>query len=135
MKHETCSVPATKTALNALQDTKLFLAMSEEQSYALFAASKKVSLAKGDPLYWQEDSANYFYLVLSGWVKVFRETLDGDEAVIELAGSGSFVGEMAPLEGDVHSCNAAIAEDAVLLKLPTTLLADAVAKNHNVSLA
>lgn len=124
-----------ETALSALQRTAIFQAMADKEAYGLFAASKKLELDKGSFLYHQEADADWFYLVLSGWVKVFRETLDGDEAVIELVGAGKFVGELAPLEDNVHSCNASVAEKAVVLRLPTSLLNTAVQENHSVALA
>lgn len=125
----------TTTTLNALQATQLFGAMSETASYQLFAASQKITMDKDSLLYLQGDNPEWFYLVLSGWVKVFRETFDGDEAIIELVGAGQFVGECTPLEGNTHTCSAAVADKAVLIRLPISLLGAAIKEDHKFALA
>jgi CRP-like cAMP-binding protein len=135
MPYSSRSSNVEQTALSALQATALFASLPDKVGYDLFAASQKLALSKGKPLYLQDDEADWFYLVLSGWIKVFRETFDGEEAVIELAGSGQFVGELAVLEDGRYSCNASIAGDAVLLRLPTSLLEAAIKSNHEVALA
>ncbi len=124
-----------QTSLSALQETELFQAMSDQEAYGLFAASQKVELEKGTILHLQGDKADWFYLVLSGWVKIFRETLDGEEAVIDLATRGQFIGELALLEGGTYSCNAAIAETTTLLRMPSSMLSAAIKNNHSVALA
>ena len=135
MPFSTLEVHTRQTGLDALQATALYDAMPKKEAYDLFAASQKITLSKGAVLHLQGDDADWFYLVLSGWVKIFRETLDGDEAVIEIAGSGKFVGESAPLDGGVYSSNAAIAEKAVLLRMPVSQLATAINNHHEVALA
>jgi len=43
------------------------------------AILKKVN--KNEIIYLQEDEAKYIYFVKSGWLKVFSETIDGEEAI------------------------------------------------------
>ena len=40
--------------------------------------------AKGKILFLHEDEANHFYIARNGWVKLFRETLDGTQAVVDI---------------------------------------------------
>ena len=39
---------------------------------------------KGRMIFQRGDPADYFYVVLDGWVKVFRHTPDGDEALLNI---------------------------------------------------
>ncbi|MBV1901357.1 MAG: Crp/Fnr family transcriptional regulator [Kordiimonadaceae bacterium] len=124
-----------QTGLDALQATALFKAMPDKEGYKLFAASQRVTLDKGEVLHLQGDDAEWFYLVLSGWVKIFRETLNGDEAVIDLVGTGNFIGDTEQLDDGTYKSNAAIAEKAVLLRMPASQLSAAIKNHHTVALA
>ena len=109
--------------------------MPYKEGYELFAASQKVTLDKGEVLHLQGDDAEWFYLVLSGWVKIFRETLDGEEAVIDLVGGGKFIGDTAQLDDGTYKSSAAIAEKSVLLRMPASQLSAAIKNHHTVALA
>ncbi len=117
-----------------LRQHSLFAAMPEDV-YPLFtAAAKKLSLKKGDQLFLQDDPAEWFYFIASGWIKLFRETVDGDEAVLDVLTKGHIFGESAIFDGGVHVAGASVAENAVLLSFPTSLLKSAITKDHDVAL-
>ena len=49
---------------------------------------------KGRLLFIHEDPADRYYFVVKGWVKLFRETLDGTQAVVDILGAGCFLGSL-----------------------------------------
>jgi CRP-like cAMP-binding protein len=118
----------------ALAATGLFQALPKDFADRLAAASDVMLFEKGDSLYLQHDDADWFYFVLSGWVKTYRETADGEEAVIELLTAGDFVGEMAVLGDGAHADNAAAADSVTVLRLPSYLLGQAINSSHDVAL-
>jgi len=119
----------------ALWQTNLFKALPQDVSNSLLTSCKLLELPKNETLHLQHDTADWFYFILSGWVKVYRETQEGDEAVIELLGTGDFVGEFAFLEGGCYTSDAAAAEKTTLVKMPAFLLKEAATKSHATALA
>jgi len=74
----------------------LFNVLNEEQLEQLLATStllkvgeggKRVNLEKGDKLVLQGEPAHAFYFVISGAVKIYRLTPEGQEKVLEVVGS------------------------------------------------
>jgi len=90
---------------------------------------------KGKLLFLQGDRADYCYMVLSGWVKVFRETLDGDEAVIDVINQGNLLGENAIFDADRYNFSAEIVSSTTMLAFPMKLLKDKVENNSKIALA
>lgn len=113
----------------------LFKNASAETIKSLAAAAQFLTLEKGEALFMQEDPAEWFYVMISGWVKLFRETMDGAEAVIDMATRGELVGETAIFEDGLHSYCAAAAEKVEILRLPCSLLKKAVNDEQPVALA
>lgn len=113
----------------------LFKGASEDTLKSLAAAGQFLLLDKGEALFMQEDPAEWFFVMLSGWVKLFRETMDGSEAVIDMATKGEMVGETAIFEDGLHSYCAAAAEKVEVLRLPSSLLKKAVNDEQAVALA
>lgn len=66
----------------------LFGRLSDAQLDRVIRRAKKISLKEGDSLFEQGDSAERFYMVLSGHIKLFRLAPDGNEKVIEVVDPG-----------------------------------------------
>ena len=64
----------------------LFEPLNEEQMDELMSTSQLLSVDKGAPLFRQGDPATAFYFVISGSVKIYRLTPDGQEKVFDVIG-------------------------------------------------
>ena len=89
---------------------------------------------KGKILFLHNDTAEYFYIVVNGWVKLFRETLDGDEAVVDVLNEGCIVGETAIFENNLYHCSAELVENSTLISLPLHLLKTQMEESHELSM-
>lgn len=142
-KSDKGNIMGTVTAINfenhnasaVISELPLFKGASDETIKSLAAASQYLTLDKNEALFMQEDPAEWFFIMLSGWVKLFRETMDGSEAVIDMATRGEMVGETAIFEDGLHSYCAAAAEKIEVLRLPCGLLKKAVNDEQAVALA
>ena len=67
-----------------LRSHHLFEPLSDEQLDQLMQGSQLLNLEKGDTLFRQGDPAHFFYFVISGAVKIYRLTPDGQEKVFEV---------------------------------------------------
>ena len=69
-----------------LRSHHLFEPLSEEQMDELMSSSQLLSVDKGTPLFRQGEPASAFYFIISGSVKIFRLTPDGQEKVFDVIG-------------------------------------------------
>ena len=70
-----------------LRSHHLFEPLNDEQMDELMNASQLLNLDKGDNLFHQGEPAHSFYFVISGAVKIYRLTPDGQEKVFEVIGN------------------------------------------------
>ena len=71
-----------------LNQAQLFERLSSDQLDTLAQNAVKLSLPEGKTLFEQNDKADRFFLVLSGQIKLFRISPDGNEKVIEIVTPG-----------------------------------------------
>lgn len=78
----------------------------------------------------QPDSVNdKFFIVVSGYIKIFRETLAGDEAITDILSAGHTFGEVGLSGTEAVPYGAAVVEDAVIITLPRFMIAEEVMRN------
>lgn len=70
-----------------LRSHHLFEPLNDEQMDELMSASQLLNLDKGDNLFHQGETAHSFYFVISGAIKIYRLTPDGQEKVFEVIGN------------------------------------------------
>ncbi len=78
------------------------------------------------------DSVEYFYIILSDWVKLFRNTSDGQEALLGLARNGDIIGEIN-FEKEKHLFSAQTINESDLLIIPYNILKDIVKNNARLA--
>jgi rhodanese-related sulfurtransferase len=78
---------------------------------------QEVTAAKGQRIVTQGESPEYFYIIKSGRVKVFRETEDRIRTDLTQLEAGSYFGEVALVTGQPRTASVEAAEETVLLKL------------------
>lgn len=96
--------------------------------------AKTIAVPKGKTLFLQEDDAQWFYYVQSGWVKLFRETQNGNDIVLDVVSSGSLFGESALFEQNTYPFNAEIVEDTQLIAFPLLLLEKEISQDNALAL-
>ena len=107
-------------------DEAFFEALSKECHYQTHR--------KGKILFLHEDKADRFYFTKSGWVKLFRETLDGTQAVIDVVDGGNLFGQTAIFENDEHPYSAEVVVSAELISLPLSFLKREIQTNTQLML-
>ena len=85
--------------------------------------------ARHTTLFLQGEPADRFYVVLNGWVKLFRATPDGHETVIAAFTRGESFAEAASFAEGVFPVSAEVVEEARLLSLPTASFVGRLRKN------
>ena len=103
--------------LEILRRVPLFAGLDESRLGDLLRDVSVRDHPKGQLLFQQGDTADRFYVVLGGWVKIFRLTPDGDEAVMALFARGESFAEAAMFMGGQFPASAEVVEQARLLRV------------------
>lgn len=98
--------------------TPLFSDVPDTILDALLAESRINSYPRGKVLFLRGDPADRFFLLFSGWVKIYLDTPSGDQTVIEIMRAGETVAEAAMFMGRAFPASAEVADDARVLEVP-----------------
>lgn len=93
------------------------------------------SYPRGASLFLQGDPARVFFIILDGWVKLYRATEDGAESVIAVFGRGESFAEAAIFDLGVYPVNASAIEAVRLLALPAASFMAKIESNSAYALA
>ncbi|GAB4387089.1 Crp/Fnr family transcriptional regulator [Albidovulum sp.] len=85
--------------------------------------------ARGQVLFEHGDPAHSVYIVLDGWVKLYRVTPSGSEAVVGVFTRGRSFGEAAALRGDCYPVACEAATDCEVVQIPSAEIL-AVMRSH-----
>lgn len=107
-----------------LKNLPLFANLPAEDIAAFSDAAQARVYNKKKLLYIENQKAEYFYIILSGWIRLFHTTDDGEEINLAILTSKSTIGESALFENGLYPNSAEIAEDAHVLSIPLSLLED-----------
>ncbi|MDY7220015.1 Crp/Fnr family transcriptional regulator [Denitrificimonas sp. JX-1] len=99
-----------------LRDHHLFSALNDTQLKQLLNESQLINLEKGDYIFRQGEPCHHFCFIVSGSVKIYRLTPDGQEKVFEVLGAHQTFAEAMMFMG--QGCYVATAQAV----LPTQLL-------------
>ena len=78
-----------------LRNLPLFQQLPEPVLASLLATATIRSVERGTDLFVQGDPADRFFVVLEGWVKLYRINRDGAEAVVSMVNAGESFAEAA----------------------------------------
>lgn len=115
-----------------LPQLPFFKGLPEADISALMAAASLHNYTKHQNLFQQGDQADRFFVVISGWIKLYRHTAEGDEAVVAIFTRGDVFGEAAIISGAGYPFAAQAAEETRLIEIPGTILRERARENHEV---
>jgi CRP/FNR family transcriptional regulator, dissimilatory nitrate respiration regulator len=113
--------------------TEFFDSLPEPDLQAFASAAEKRRYAKGDYIFAQENNATHFFIVTSGWVRLYRTTPDGREATAGVLTTGAVIGENAVFEG-AHQYSAQAIEAAEVSAIPVSLFRERMKESPNLML-
>lgn len=116
-----------------LQNLAFFSKLPSADMNAFLEAASIRNHAKGSGLFHQGDSAAAFYVIINGWVKLFRTTPEGEEALVGIFTRGDVLGEAALFSDSVYPVSAQAAEDARILAIPGMVLKSRAQKNPDIT--
>lgn len=119
-----------------LREHHLFAALNEQQLSSLLDDSRLLNLDKGESVFQQGDPCHHFCFIISGSIKIFRTTPDGQEKVLEVIGDRStFAEAMMFMDRDTYVASAQAVQPTQMLMLSNDVYRQLVRENEDTAMA
>ncbi|MEO5337361.1 MAG: cyclic nucleotide-binding domain-containing protein [Magnetospirillum sp. WYHS-4] len=126
--------PLSAKDLEIVRRNPLFGGLPAETLDALLHESRVVEQPRGKLLFLRGEPANWFFLLLEGWVKVFRDTPDGEQTVIAIMKPGETIAEAAIFFGSDYPASAEVVDNARLVEIPAAPLLNQLRQDPDLGL-
>ncbi|MDF1583473.1 MAG: Crp/Fnr family transcriptional regulator [Methyloprofundus sp.] len=104
--------------MELLRQNALFAGLNDEQFALVLEGSKSVDIQEGEVLFRQQQAAKYFYLLITGDIKLYRLSPEGAEKVIELIRPRqTFAEAVMFMAGGFYPVNAQALTDSRLIRV------------------
>jgi len=107
----------TQDDIDCASQSILLGSMPEDIRESLIARSTVRDVPRGVSLFLQGEPARHVFVVISGWVKLFRITATGEEAIVGVFTRGQSIAEAVAFRNDVYPVNGEAVTDCRLLQL------------------
>jgi CRP-like cAMP-binding protein len=101
----------------------------------IIAPANAVNLAEREILFRQGDPATAFFIVIEGWVKLYRVTLSGEEAVIHVLTKGDAFAEAVAFTGNHYPATAEAVSAARVVRIPADHVVRCIRESPEIALA
>lgn len=126
---------ADGTDLVTARSAVLFSSLPAPLADVILKQSATRTYQRGETIFIQGDVAQNIYVVLDGWVKLFRITPTGAEAVVGVFTKGRSFGEAVAFEDVPLPVTAEAVTDSRLLLVRTTLLGTMMRERPEIAMA
>ena len=127
-------VSTQNQTIDFLRNISLFAKLTDGELSKFTDVSRIKSFKKGKVLYLEDEDATCFYIICSGWLKLFHTTEDGEEIVLAMLTTDSIAGKTAIFEKAHYTSSLQVVEDAQLLIIPLQMLTDQLKINNQLAL-
>jgi len=112
----------------------LLQGVEEEILDALIAHGKEKNFQRSDILYQHGEEGAWVAFLTHGWVKLSRETAEGEEVILDLLGKGNILGKGLALGERTLPYTVTAVEEGAYLAVPVTRMTEAILKSKVLSL-
>lgn len=90
---------------------------------------------RGETLFLQDEEATAIHIVLDGWVKLYRMTPSGSEAIVSVFTRGESFGEAVALRNMPYPVSGESATPSEVMHIPSSVLIDLIKRDAEVGLS
>lgn len=124
-----------KNHVNLLRTLPLFSGFTPDELLHFTQRAELREFRKGMHIFSHGEPAEHFYVMLEGWVKLYRANKDGEETVISLATKGNSFSEVATFDGSDYPYGAqVVGGTAKLLVIPASIIRQKVQQSPDLAL-
>jgi len=120
--------------ITTLKNTFPFDTFSDKQLefIASFISLRKVG--KNELIFSEGQKASSFFAIISGRLKIYKLSAEGQEHILEIHGKGDLVAEAAIFDKETYPAYCQAMEDSLLLRVPKVEFIEFVRKNPDASI-
>lgn len=122
----------TDDDIRVLNATPLFAGLDRETLKRMLQDSSIRRYPRNATLFMQGEDANRCFVVFEGWLKLFRDTMDGHESVITVIGPGESFAEAAMFSSAAFPVSCSAIEDSRALVVNSGSLFSEMRQNPEV---
>lgn len=139
-------VPSSVSGLSTAIDNKvrawrdvidkqaLFNGLTNFSMDELLRNARLVELQRGSMVFLQGEPANRLYMILDGWVKLYKGQSDGQESILQVLGRGETLLETAISDNIPFPVHAQAVENTVLLSIPAPIIREKLQNDKDFAL-
>lgn len=120
--------------LQLLRKMSLFKGLDDEAFGRLLCHAKVQKVARNEVIFVEGEPAAQLFLVLSGWIKLWRQSEDGHESVIGVFAEGESFAEAAIFDQKGYPVSAVAADDSRLLAISAASVLREFRKNPDYAI-
>src|ERR1022692_4387296 len=113
----------------------VFRGLKAETVEHIIAPATALMLRPHEWIMRQDDPATAFFIVIDGWVKLYRSTSAGDETVIEMMTKGDSFAEAVAFTGNRYIATAEAVSTARVGRIPADHLVRCIRNSPDIALA
>jgi CRP-like cAMP-binding protein len=113
----------------------VFGGLKPETIARLISRATVVTLKHGDCLFHQGDAGAAFFIMVDGWMKLYRITAGGDEAIIHILTKGESLAESMALTGTRYAATAEAVSNVRVVRIAADHLVRCVREMPEVAIA
>ena len=125
----------TDDELMLIRRRSFFGGLGNEMMSSLLRDAHLQQTYAGELLFMQGDEASECYIVVEGWVKLYRLTMDGNEAVVSVFARGQSFAEAAVFSMDSYPVAAEAVTACKLLRISREILHQKIRENPEFALS
>lgn len=112
-----------------------FASMEEADLDELLSFAQVREYSKDQLLFLRDEPASRIYIILRGWVKVYNGLETGEEAILQMLGSGETLLESSVFLNVPTPVSAQVVEDALLLSIPAPVIRQRIQESPTMALS
>lgn len=117
-----------------LKQSLIFSSLEEDELAELAGLAVERSFLSGEPVFWEGDAPDWFFMVAEGKVKVLKHSSQGKDFIIAFFGPGEMFGEVAVLENKPYPASAQAVDETRVLGIKRHDLISFLAHRPEVAL-
>jgi CRP-like cAMP-binding protein len=121
--------------LQVITRIAVFRGLKPETVEHIVAPATAMTLSPHQDLFRQGDPATAFFIVIDGWVKLYRITLSGEEAVIHIFTRGDSFAEAVAFTGARYPATAEAVSQARIVRIPADHIIRCIRESPDIALA
>lgn len=113
----------------------VFRGLKPETVEHIISPAVGVMLKPHEPLFRQGEPATAFFIMIDGWVKLYRITLSGEETVIHVLTKGDSFAEAVAFTGRRYPATAEAVSDSRIVRIPADHVVRCIRESPDIALA